>query len=71
MARIGKKQAMVNTAICNIITLLDQYNNNAITKDTLELCYKNVRNMVWHLDEKYQAEFRTYPSIKKVVAIIE
>jgi hypothetical protein len=69
--RVGKKQAMNNSAICNVIVLADQYKQEIITKDVLGLCFTNITNIVRHFDEKYQIEFREFPSVQYVKKIIE
>lgn len=71
MAKISKKQALVNTVICDVIVALADFEQHKISKETLEYAYKMSRGLVWHFDEKGQKEFREHAAIREVKALLE
>ena len=70
--KISKKQAMLNTLICDMIVAMHDYNDKRITKETLEYLYKRINSfVVCHLDQNAFREFREQHAVIAVKQILE
>lgn len=71
MARITKKQAMLNTALVQVLMARDKYIANEMSKETLEYAYQlNKRWVMYHMDQNAFSVFINNYVVKEVEATL-